>query len=277
MKRIAAIIIIALLGAGMLFYPAISNHLAEKNGSKAIETYAKQIAMLDEETLRMEWDKAEKYNENLTGSPVHDPFLEGSGIAMPEDYRWTLKVGGQMGYVEIPKIGVNLPIYHGTSDEVLQKGTGHLEGSTLPIGGAGRHSVITGHTGLVHAKIFTDLTELKKKDLFYIHVLGKLLAYEVDQIKIIEPQITGDLMCFEGKDYVTLMTCTPYGINSHRLLVRGERVPYDPEAKDRIKQAGPSNANAQIIRAAVITTAIVLTVIFIVAAAMRRKERRGRA
>ena len=277
MKRIVAIIIIIILGAGALFYPTISNYLTEKNGSKAIDAYKGQIAALDEDTLRIEWEKAETYNENLTGSPVHDPFLEGSGIAMPEEYTLTLNVGGQMAYVEIPKIGVYLPIFHGTSDAVLQKGIGHLEGSTLPIGGLNRHSVITGHTGLVHAKLFTDLTAQNKEDLFFIHVLDKVLAYKIDQIKIIEPEITDDLMCFEEKDYVTLMTCTPYGVNSHRLLVRGERVDYDPAAREQIQKVKASDANTLIIKAAIITATIMLVVIrSVMMSTIKRQQRAAR-
>ena len=229
MKRVVVIAIIFLLGFGVLSYPTISNYLSQKNGSFVIQDYAAALVEMDEESIEAEWDKAVKYNESLAGQPVHDPFIEGSGMAMQDNYNEVLTLNETMGYVEIPKISVELPVYHGTSNEVLQKSVGHLEGSSMPTGGAGTHSVLTGHTGLTNAKIFTDLVELEKGDLFYIHVLGKKLAYQVDQIKVIKPDTTDDLKRIDDKDYCTLLTCTPYAINSHRLLVRGERIEYIPD------------------------------------------------
>ena len=272
-KRAIIAIIIFLLGLGSLLYPTISNLIFERNGSRARVAYEEQMAALDEETRNREWERAERYNRALTGQSVDGLFLDGSGMALPNDYESTLNIGGVMGYVEIPKIGVHLPIYHGTSDEVLEIGIGHIEGTTLPIGGETRHCVITGHTGRVQAKLFTDLNEMRVGDVFFIHVLGEVLAYKVDQLKIIEPEIIDDLRCFKGKDYFTLMTCTPYGINSHRLLVRGERTDYDPDAADQIEKVRFSLADIMLIKAAVITSIIVLIVFFIVLFFQRRKRK----
>ena len=275
MKKAVILIIIVLLGVGALAYPSISDYLARKNGSELIQEYTVKLAELDDGTKSRMWAEAEKYNETLTGRPVHDPFIEGTGIAMPEEYRQTLNVDGIMGYVEIPSIDVYLPIYHGTGDNVLNKGAGHLEGSTLPIGGSYRHSVITGHSGLVHAKMFTDLTALTEGDLFYIHVLGETLAYEVDRITITQPHITDELVVFDGKDYCTLLTCTPYGVNTHRLLVRGERVEYNPEIKEAISQTTDSVANNPVVWVAVITAALMFLLIIIAVIVTRKRRRKN--
>ena len=273
MRRVAIVLGIIILGITVLVYPIISNYFMELNGSYAIEAYQEQIAEFDEAEVAVAWAEAEQYNESLTGSPVHDPFIEGTGMAMPEDYWRVLDLGGLMGSVEIPKINVNLPIYHGTSERVLREGAGHLEGSTMPIGGPSRHAVLTGHSGLTSARLFTDLTEMQIGDLFYLHVLGQTLAYKVDQIKIIEPQFTDDLKRVDGRDLCTLLTCTPYGINSHRLLVRGERVDYVPEEKAAIIPVRTSEADDMVMEAAIITSTIMLSLIIIVLIARRRRER----
>ncbi|MCL2136625.1 MAG: class C sortase [Coriobacteriia bacterium] len=274
MKKVAVSLVMVLVGVSLLVYPSISNFFAEKNGSRAIRGYSEALNSLDDEALQEIWDEAELYNQDLTGSPVHDPFLEGTGIAMPENYRRALNVNGTMGYVEIPKISVYLPIYHGTSSQVLNRGVGHLEGSTLPIGGPTRHTVITGHTGLTHAKMFTDLTEMEVGDMFYIHVLGVILAYQVDQIKIIEPNITDDLKCFTDQDYCTLLTCTPYGVNSHRLLVRGTRVEYVPELRSSIQAVSDTSVDKLVLAAAIGSSAIMLTSIAVTLLMMWQRKRR---
>ena len=275
MKRFVIVTLIFLVGIGVLAYPTVSHHLAEKNSSKAIQEHTEIIDGLDEVELARQWAAAEEYNESLTGQPVHDPFLKGTGMAMPDDYRQVLNVSGMMAYLEIPKISLSLPIFHGTADSVLQRGTGHLEGSTLPIGGRSRHTVITGHTGLSHAKLFTDLAELEQGDLFYIHVLGETLAYQVDEIKVIEPEITEDLQRFEGKDYATLLTCTPYGVNSHRLLVRGERVEYVAAARDAIAPLTGTSIDRLVLRAALLTAAAMMVLIVgVVIVKRRRKDRK---
>ena len=219
MKRALIIIAVLLLGLAALAYPTFSSYLMEKNGSYVIDEYEAQVEQTDTAAIEAAWNEAVEYNQTLSGSPAHDPFLDGSGMAMQDNYYEVLNINDTMAFVDIPKINVHLPVYHGTSDEVLHKGVGHLEGSSLPIGGVDTHTVLTGHTGLSSAKLFTDLRELQEGDLFYIHVLDQVLAYRVDQIKVVEPSDTSDLKREIGKDYATLLTCTPYGINSHRLLV----------------------------------------------------------
>ena len=271
MKRVVVIIIVLLVGVGVLAYPAISNYVSQKNGSYAIQEYEVAVVELNETAIEAAWDEAEKYNESLAGQPVHDPFLEGTGMAMLDNYNEILSINERMGYVEIPKISVKLPVYHGTSNEVLQNNVGHLEGSSMPIGGAGTHSVLTGHTGLTHAKIFTDLIELEEGDLFYIHVLNKTLVYKIDQIKVIEPDTTDDLRRADEKDYCTLLTCTPYAINSHRLLVRGERTEYIPEEREAIKSVtGLTKGNHIMLITAIITSIAMVIIIIIVLIAHKR-------
>lgn len=266
------ILSILLLIAGLLTlgYPSISKYFSDRNSSYTTDAYDKKVQAMDAERLKKLWQEAEEYNENLTGSPVHDPFVPGSGIVMPKNYYQVLNVNGVMASVEIPNINVKLPIYHGTSEAVLKKAVGHLEGSTLPIGGKGRHAVITGHTGLANAKIFTDLVELKKGDKFYIRVLDKTLAYKIDQIQVIEPEHTEPLKTVTGKDYVTLLTCTPYGVNSHRLLVRGVRTKYDAKEQKKIEKTGLTKEQKLLILAAVITSGIMLLVIIGVTIYRRR-------
>ena len=222
-------IIFIILGVGIFLYPSISNYLAEKNHIDIIRNYDNLIVKINEEKINEEKEKARIYNENLSGDPVHDPFVIGSGYALPENYKEVLNVSddGVMGYVEIPKISVYLPIYHGTSDEVLEKGVGHIQNTSVPIGGNSTHSILTGHTGLPNAELFTRLDELGIGDIFYIHVLGDVLTYKVFETKVILPDKIDELRILNGKDYVTLVTCTPYGVNSHRLLVKAERVEYE--------------------------------------------------
>lgn len=274
MKRIIVIVIVFISGFGVLSYPTISNYLSQKNGSFVIQDYAAAVVALDGEKIEAEWDKAVKYNESLAGQPVHDPFIEGSGMAMQDNYNEVLTLNETMGYVEIPKISVRLPVYHGTSNEVLQKSVGHLEGSSMPIGGAGAHSVLTGHTGLANAKIFTDLTELEKGDLFYVHVLGKTLAYKVDQIKVIQPDTTDDLKRVSEKDYCTLLTCTPYAINSHRLLVRGERIEYI--ADELTSDVKWENGDYNYVLDIVFIVSIAMLVILVVALILYKRELKRR-
>ncbi|MFV0364525.1 MAG: class C sortase [Suipraeoptans sp.] len=222
----AIVYIILLLGVTILSYPFASNWISKKQGIEIAEEYLKMTNELPDEEIDKEWEKAVVYNEHLRGDPVKDPFIEGSGMVLPTNYMNVLNVEGVMAYVEIPSVNINLPIYHGVSEDVLKNGVGHIESSSLPIGGFGSHSILTGHTGLPSAELFTDLRDLEEGDMFYIHVLGELLVYEIDKIKVIVPEELSDLVRYEGKDYITLLTCTPYGINSHRLLVRGERVYY---------------------------------------------------
>lgn len=224
-------LILVLVGAGIFLYPAVSNFISDQSHRQIITSHADLINSLDQETLAEEWRKAEEYNENLMGDPVHDPFIPGSGYAIPDNYDQVLALDDVMCTLEIPKINLSLPVYHGTSEEVLAKGVGHMEVTALPIGGLNRHSVLTGHRGLPSAELFTRLDELEVGDHFYIHVLDQVHAYEVDQITVVEPDELENLVAVPGKDLITLVTCTPYAVNTHRLLVRGTRVEYDPETE----------------------------------------------
>jgi sortase A len=241
--RTLCIVLLILIGIGLFAYPMLSNYLFSRNASTITQEYDKVVEEADDETLAKAWAQAVAYNASLEGNPVKDPFLKDSGMVMAENYAQVLDLAGQgiMGYVSIPKIGVRLSIYHGTAESVLQKGVGHLEGSSLPTGGLNNHSVLTGHTGLAHAKMFTDLRVIAEGDLFYLHILDRVLAYEVDQIKVVLPHEISELRRAPGKDYCTLVTCTPYGVNTHRLFVRGIRTEYVPEIEEQqIRDSRPS-------------------------------------
>ena len=215
------LILIFLVGLSVMLYPTVSDYINQKNQSRAVASYSEEVENLSDVDYQAYFDAADDYNRRLAETP--DAFYRPDEVS---GYTDTLDVSGTgiMGYITIPKIGVELPIYHGTSDGVLQVAAGHLEGSSLPVGGAGTHAVISAHRGLPSAKLFTNLDELEVGDTFTITVLDRVLTYEVDQISIVLPTETDLLQPVEGKDYVTLMTCTPYGINTHRLLVRGKRI-----------------------------------------------------
>lgn len=233
-------ILIVLFGFALLSYPFISNYMFEKSAGSTIESYKKQSKTYDQKQKEKALKEAKEYNQDLTRSAVQltDPFKakKNNGETMVYNNILNLDQSGVMGYLEIPCISVNLPIYHGTDAEILERGVGHLAASSFPIGGKSTHSVLTGHTGLSSAKLFTDLTEMKKGDLFFINVLGQTLAYKVDQISVVKPEDTRKLQIVDGKDYVTLVTCTPYGVNDHRLLVRGVRTKYVKDQKTKIRQ-----------------------------------------
>lgn len=230
---------IVLFGFALLSYPFISNYLFERSAGSTIKSYEKQAKTYDQKQKDKALKEAKEYNQDLTRSAVQltDPFkAKSNGETMSYNNILNLDQSGVMGYLEIPCISVNLPIYHGTDAEILERGVGHLAASSLPIGGKSTHSILTGHTGLSSAKLFTDLTEMKKGDLFFINVLGQTLAYKVDQISVVRPEDTRKLQIVDGKDYVTLVTCTPYGINNRRLLVRGVRTKYVKNQKNKIRQ-----------------------------------------
>ena len=218
----------------------------EKSAGSTIESYKKQSKTYDQKQKEKALKEAKEYNQDLTRSTVQltDPFIakKSDGETMVYNNILNLDQSGVMGYLEIPCISVNLPIYHGTDAEILERGVGHLAASSLPIGGKSTHSILTGHTGLSSAKLFTDLTEMKKEDLFFIHVLDRTLAYKVDQISVVRPEDTRKLQIVKGKDYVTLVTCTPYGVNDHRLLVRGVRTKYVKKQRSSIR---PRNQDSQ--------------------------------
>jgi len=242
-------ILIVLFGFALLSYPFISNYMFEKSAGSTIESYKKQSKTYDQKQKEKALKEAKEYNQDLTRSAVQltDPFKakKSDGKTIIYNNILNLDQSGVMGYLEIPCISVNLPIYHGTDAEILERGVGHLAASSLPIGGKSTHSILTGHTGLSSAKLFTDLTEMKKEDLFFIHVLDRTLAYKVDQISVVRPEDTRKLQIVKGKDYVTLVTCTPYGVNDHRLLVRGVRTKYVKKQRSSIR---PRNQDSQWMR-----------------------------
>ena len=220
---VTAILIAALLaGALLLLYPTVSDYWNSFHQSRAIASYAEQVADLDDNTYDQIWADARAYNETLDNSTSRFVMTE----EQKKIYEALLNIAdnGVMGYIEIPKIKCNLPIYHGTDEAVLQIAIGHVQGSSLPAGGESTHCVLSGHRGLPSAKLFSDLDQLTEGDVFLMRVLDETLTYEVDQIRTVLPDELDDLAIEEGKEYCTLVTCTPYGINSHRLLVRGHRV-----------------------------------------------------
>lgn len=214
-----------ILGLLIASYPMVSNYYYRIKQDQSVSSFETAKSKVDQADIKRRITLAQAYNATLDPSRINDPYtdLEKKGVA---EYARMLELNEQIGYVEVPRIDINLPIYAGTSEEILQKGAGHLEGTSLPIGGKSTHTVITAHTGLPQAKLFTDVHKMKKGDLFFIHNLERTLAYQVDQILVVEPDDFTPVLVKKGKDYATLLTCTPYGINSHRLLVRGHRVPY---------------------------------------------------
>ncbi|MBQ7004609.1 MAG: class C sortase [Oscillospiraceae bacterium] len=217
------ILLIFLAGLCLMLYPTISNIVNERNMTTVITRYEEDIDLMAEEERSAMLEEARAYNDSFVDRFVN---AQPGEIAASAEYNQTLDVTGNgiMGSIQISKIRVNLPIYHGTSDSVLQVAVGHLPETSLPVGGKTSHAVLSAHTGLPSARLFTDLDQLKIGDLFSITVLGEVLVYEVDQILVVEPHDSAELRIHEGEDYVTLVTCTPYGINSHRLLVRGKRI-----------------------------------------------------
>lgn len=240
MKRKLSTVLFGLLflaGFGILIYPTVADQWNTYRQNQLISSYETRVSDLTEEDFSQEWQKAEAFNAALTQNNLYgDVFGEDGTDIKTTEYWKVLNVAGDgvMGYLSIPKINIRLAIYHGTGDDVLQTGVGHLNGTKLPIGGESSHSVLAAHRGLPSARLFTDIDQLKKGDMFYIHVLDETLAYQVDDIldmvdKDDRETLDQALQIQEGKDQVTLFTCTPYGVNSHRLLVRGTRVPYNGE------------------------------------------------
>ena len=217
----AIIVLIGLVGVGLLAYPSFSDWWNSMHQSYAIASYDQAVVEMDTETREELLAAAEKYNKELTKSGMH--FMLSDEERARYESLLDVTGNGMMGYIDIPKIDVTLPVYHGTSDAVLQVAIGHIEGSSLPIGGKGTHCCVSGHRGLPSARLFSDLDALTTGDLFTLTVLDRTITYEVDQIRIVLPSDVNDLAIEKGKDYVTLITCTPYGINTHRLLVRGHR------------------------------------------------------
>lgn len=246
MKRKLILILSVLLFMGAVTitaYPMIANYINDKYQSTIRTEYAQEVEEMDDSEIQEARKAAIAYNESLLPIRYDRDALQAA--AESYDDLLNLHGSGLMGYVEIPKIDVDLPVYHGTSEEILQKGVGHLVGSSLPIGGEGFHSVLTGHSGLAGARLFSDLDQLAPGDKFFLHILGETLAYEVTKINTVLPNETNLLLAESDEDLCTLVTCTPYGVNSHRLLVRGERIQYEVVVKTELQGKGPYLATAK--------------------------------
>lgn len=229
----------------LLLYPFIANEWNNYRQKRLISNYEEVVTEKEaagEIAYEAEWEKARVYNDSLLPSVLPDSFAVAEASDEDEEYMSALNLAGDgiMGSVEIPKIDITLPIFHTTEEDVLEQAAGHLEGSSLPVGGESTHAVISAHRGLPSAALFTDLDKLVEGDHFLLHILDDTLCYEVDRITVVEPEETDTLAVVEGEDLVTLLTCTPYGVNSHRLLVRGHRVPYVPEEVEDESTSGIS-------------------------------------
>ena len=243
-KRLPGMLLglVFIIGLGIFSYPTVADQWNKYHQSKAIAGYEEAIADMEQKDFKNEWVAARNYNDKITANTFGKDAFSQEEKNMKKTEYWSvvnLEKNGIMGYVSIPKIKQKLPIYHGTSDAVLQIGAGHIEGTKLPIGGTGTHSVLAAHRGLPSARLFTDIDQLQEGDKFYVHILDKVLAYKVDQIlPMVEKSdmetMNSAMQNEEGKDYITLFTCTPYGVNSHRLLVRGQRVEYHGEDEEEI-------------------------------------------
>lgn len=265
-----ALIVVFFVGVSVLLYPTVSDYWNSLHQSQAIATYADSVENMDEQDYEKLWDAAVSYNQKL--------FQSGHGLGLKdeekEEYNELLDVSGTgiMSYIEIPKIKCSLPIYHGTDEGVLQIAVGHIEGSSLPVGGLNTHCVLSGHRGLPSAKLFSNLDKLEEGDIFMIRTLDQTLTYEVDQIRIVLPDEVEDLKIEEGKDLCTLVTCTPYGINTHRLLVRGHRVANQEEAEAVRVTADAMLVDNRIVAMCIAVPVLVLLLIYVAFGGRRRKR-----
>lgn len=239
-KKYIGFALLFLLGLSILLYPTFSDAWNQYRNAKLINTYETAVNDLPDKDYDRFWKEAKRYNREHTVNTFVDAFDEKGDYILSDAYKKILDPDGEglMGSIEIPKIQARIAIYHGISDDVLEKGAGHVEGTSLPVGGKSTHAVLAAHRGLPSAKLFTDLDQMEIGDIFFLHILGKTLAYKVDQIKTVLPSETEDLDIIKGEDHVTLLTCTPYGVNTHRLLVRGTRTKY-VENKTEINDTVP--------------------------------------
>lgn len=271
-------LIVLLVACAVLLYPTYSSYLNEKNGSKVISEYDAESVKLSKAEKEQMLADAIAYNEEMLGNiDLIDPFSQ-TEPEIDERYESLLNINGagMMGYLKIPKINLELPIYHGTSESVLQAGVGHFQGTSLPVGGESTHTVLTGHRGLPDKTLFTNLDKMETGDVFYIKVLDETLAYKVDQILTVLPEETENLSIVSGQDYATLVTCTPFAINTHRLLVRGHRIPYEEATK--IDPDTNIKPQLSMIAKVLIITLIVIFIILIAAivySIRNRKQRRA--
>ena len=268
------LVLILLLGVGIIIYPTFSDYWNSLHQSRAIASYTEAVASVSKEDYSREWEEAEAYNATLPQD--ENRWLPDEEAT--ERYNRLLNIGGTgiMGYIEVPDIHVSLPIYHGTDEAVLQIAVGHIEGSSLPVGGTGTHCVVSGHRGLPSAKLFTDLDKIEPGNLFIIRVLDEIMTYEVDQILIVEPYDLSALTIDPAQDYVTLVTCTPYGINTHRMLVRGHRVENQAESRTIAVVADAQQINTTIV-AVIIALLILLILLVIMMIVTGKRGRRQRA
>lgn len=286
---ILGIVLIFVAGIGVMSYPLVSsviNNLASRSNVAEYKNITQQMS--SKETLDM-IEKAQRYNNSLTNNVIiTDPFDSEAYEKIGDSYENALNVDGNglIGYIDVPKINVYLPIYHGTSESILSRGAGHLMNTSLPIGGESTHSVISAHTAFPGETFFDYLTDMKEGDEFFVHILDRVLKYEVDSIKVVLPEETDDLRIINGEDYVTLLTCTPYSINTHRLLVRGKRVAYDPNAQLEPPISVASFGDDGIFflgfkipywTAAVVITAFVAITVAVVLICLRRSRRKNRS
>lgn len=268
------LVLIFITGLGILLYPIISNLLMNIFQTTAIQQYNYTVEQMQQDKIEEILSEARVYNEQFKNTIVVDPFSQEAESSVNSEYNEILNIDGTMGYIEIPKINVNLPIFHGTSEEVLKRGVGHIETTPLPIGGEGNHSVLSAHRGLPSAKLFTDLDKLEIDDVFMIKMLTETLVYRIDQIKVVEPTDTQYLQAEEGEDYITLITCTPYAINTHRMLVRGTRIDTD----EYLASINNSNLDSEkesvnYLFIFIIVVLVILIVIFIFRKARRRRKK----
>ena len=266
------IILIFLVGLGFISYPTVSNLWNQAHQSRAIATYSKQVEKLDDSENKKMLKAARKYNKSLLKKSDHWKLSKKD----KKKYESLLDVSGTgiMGYIEVPKIDCSLPIYHGTDEGALQIAIGHLVGSSLPVGGKSTHCVLSGHRGLPSARLFTDLDQMEEGDIFILNILGRKLAYEVDQIKVVLPEEMSDLEIEEGKDLCTLVTCTPYGINTHRLLVRGHRTEYvEKKVEEEQKEIQTKKTDIRLMIAGGAGVLILLIIIIVIVIKRRRKRR----
>ena len=271
-------LLVLLVAFAVLLYPTYSRYLNEKNGSKVVSEYDEKSVKLSHAEKEQMLADARAYNQEMLGNiDLIDPFSQ-TEPEVDERYESLLNVegSGMMGYVKIPKINVELPIYHGTSESVLQAGVGHFQGTSLPVGGDSTHTVLTGHRGLPEKTLFTNMDKMEVGDIFYIKVLDATLAYEVDQILTVLPEDTEALSIVPGQDYATLVTCTPFAINTHRLLVRGHRIPYEEankkEPDTEIKPELSFTTKVLIVTIIVIFIGLVGAIIYYIRDRKRRKQ-----
>ncbi len=252
-------VLVIIIGISIMIYPVFMSFINSQKEDHIIEAYDDKVKELKPSNYEYLFEEARKYNQSLTNDYIIDAFSK-ENTESSEEYKKLLNINddGVIGYLKIPKIDVNLPIYHGTNSKTLQKGIGHFEKSSLPIGGEGTHAILSGHRGLPSSRLLSDLNQLEKGDLFYIYVLDKILAYQVDQINVVEPSNIEPLKMEDGKDYVTLVTCTPYAINTHRLLVRGKRIDYKEEEQKKIKVDKKLSASDITLIGGLITVSIIL-------------------